>query len=453
MKNSLNNQKQTEPMPKYTRIVVLIASFLGAFLLWIYAIGYDSSLFEETYNGVEVTITGEDALKANSGFTLAADQDFSSITITAKGKRAALNALEAKDFQAVVDVSKAQSAGWQTLDITVISPNGVEVVSQSSGTVRVFVDEFTQKNDLLTVEIDTGDKGYRLGEGVSRINFSVNPAVVTVSGPKSVLDSVARAVVKFPLDGNEIKEDVRGYGAITLFDKDGNTLNNQYLALSDSTAEVALTVIKEKVLPVRVALAGGALIEGITVETPVPGAITVSGSSAAISALGGELVLTIDETTLLPGKTHILEFPIVEMLPKNISTENSGNITVKITVPKLSVREYSISADRIEVENLPENYVCNIEKGIKVRVAGPLSAFEGFDSQTITAKIDFNNVTFTEAVAAADINLFAKEKVNTNGSYKANVTVELQGGDTPLYLINEPHEVSFTVSAVPEAVS
>jgi YbbR domain-containing protein len=278
------------------------------------------------------------------------------------------------------------------LDITVISPNGVEVVSQSSNTVRVFVDEFTQKNDLLTVEIDTGDKGYRLGEGVSRINFSASPAVVTVSGPKSVLDSVARAVIKFPLDGNEIKEDIRGYGAITLLDNEGRQINNQYLSLSDSTAEVALTVIKEKVLPIRVNLVGGALIEGIAVDTPNPGAITVSGSSSAISALGSELVITIDETTLLPGKTHAIEIPIVEMLPKNISTENSGNITVNITVPKLSVREYSISADRIVIENLPENYICNIEKGIKVKVAGPLKAFDGFDSGTITAKIDFNNV-------------------------------------------------------------
>ncbi|MBR4278762.1 MAG: hypothetical protein IKT34_01170 [Clostridia bacterium] len=175
-------------MSRTRKIIVFVGAVLGAFLLWIYAIGYDSTLFESTYNGIEVTVQGENRLAETRGFTLAEGQSFSSITIVAKGKRSELNALKPSDFQAYVDVSLADKAGSQTLDIIVKAPNGIEIVSQSSTTVEVFVDEFTQHNESLAVVVNSGE--YRLGEGVAAIALSVNPAAVTVSGPKSILESI-----------------------------------------------------------------------------------------------------------------------------------------------------------------------------------------------------------------------------------------------------------------------
>ena len=131
-KNNLPEEaktKQNEHMPHIKKIAVMLLAIIGGFMLWIYAIGYDSTMFERTFDGVEVVIEGEDALALNKGYTLAENQKFSSVTVVARGKRSELNELDSSDFRPVIDVSQAENAGDQTLNIVVYSPNGIEVVA------------------------------------------------------------------------------------------------------------------------------------------------------------------------------------------------------------------------------------------------------------------------------------------------------------------------------------
>ncbi|MBQ4316840.1 MAG: hypothetical protein IJC20_01195, partial [Clostridia bacterium] len=230
-KQEESNVKQNKHISRTQKAALIVLSFLGAFMLWIYAIGYDSTLFERTFDGVAVVIEGETALAENKGYTLAREQEFSSITVVAKGKRSELNALNSSDFRAVIDVSQSRSAGSQTLNIVVYSPNGIEVVSQSSTTATVYVDEFTQRDEMLSVSVDTGD-GYVMSEGISFVNSVANPLSVIVSGPASVLDSVEGAYVKFNLDGYEISDNIYGYGVIELRDKSGKVIDNPYVTVS-----------------------------------------------------------------------------------------------------------------------------------------------------------------------------------------------------------------------------
>ncbi|MBQ1206182.1 MAG: hypothetical protein IIX67_03160, partial [Clostridia bacterium] len=173
MKNKTNseevNRQKKERLPRIKKIIFMLMALVGAVFVWLYAIGYDSTLFERTFDGIPVVLEGEDELRDAKGFTLAEGQEFSSITVVAKGKRNELNELSASDFRAVVDISKIENAGDQTIGITVYSPNGIEVVSQSSTTVNVFVDEFTQRNELLSVSVDIGNQ-YVMAEGITFVN-------------------------------------------------------------------------------------------------------------------------------------------------------------------------------------------------------------------------------------------------------------------------------------------
>lgn len=106
-------------MSRAAKTVVLIAAVLGALLVWIYAMGFDNTLFERTFNGITVVLEGESKLTEKYGYTLAGGQTFSSITVVAKGKRSELNALSESDFRAVVDVSLLEQPGLQTAGIVV----------------------------------------------------------------------------------------------------------------------------------------------------------------------------------------------------------------------------------------------------------------------------------------------------------------------------------------------
>ncbi len=423
-------------MTRGRKIATFIVSLLGALVLWIYAIGYDSTLFESTFSGVEVVVQGEDILAANKGYTLAEKQSFSSITVVAKGKRSELNALSAEDFRAVVDVSKAANAGEQTLNITVYSPNGIEVVSQSSTTVTVFVDEFTQRNDLLSVSVDTGDK-YVMTENVTFVSAVANPLSVTVSGPKSVLSKVEGAYVDFNLDGHEISDNLSGYGAIELRDASGNVIENPYITISEATAYVTVTVTKQKTVPVRVVFTGGVFDINDIATTVSAQSVTVSGSPEALSAIN-EMVLEIDETAV--DGTEVFEFSIGAMLPSGVTNE-SGNskISVSVTMPELSVRNYTISTDKIIVENLPEGYTYEIKESLVVTLIGPRDAFLEFDDTKLSAKVNFDRVT-----------------VEPDGSYTARALIDTGGENSAIYAQSKDYTVAFTANApviLPEDVS
>lgn len=422
-----NQDKHPVGISRGTKLFGLLLAFFSAIALWLVAIGYDSTLSESTFNGVEVVIEGEELLAASKGYTLASEQRFSSITVVAKGKRSELNELTSEDFRAVVDVSQATRAGEQTLNIMVYSPNGIEIASQSSTTVSVFVDEFTQRNDLLSVSVDTGDK-YVMSEGVTFVSSVANPLSVTVSGPKSVLDSIQGAYVSFNLDGYEISDNMSGYGPIELRDANGNVIDNPYISVSDSTAYVTITVTKQKTVPVRLVFTGG-MYDPADIATIVSAqSVTVSGTPQALEAIS-EIVLELDETSV--DGTQVFEYSIGAMLPSGVTNE-SGNskISVTVTMPELSVRNYTITADKITVENLPEGYTFEIKNNIEVTLIGPREAFADFDSSLLTATVNFDRVT-----------------VEPDGSYTAEAAIDLGGEYTGIYVQSKGYVVGFTANA------
>lgn len=422
--NEQNNKKNN--VTRIQKVAILVLSILGAFMLWIYAIGYDSTLFERTFDGIPVVIEGESALVESKGYTLAREQEFSSITIVAKGKRSELNELDASDFRAVIDVSQSEGAGSQTLNIVVYSPNGIEVVSQSSNTATVFVDEFTQRDELLSVSVDTGN-GYVMTEGITFVNAVANPISVVVSGPVSVLDSIEGAYVRFNLDGYEISDSVYGYGAIELRDKYGKIIDNPYVTVSDSTAYVAISVTKQKSIPVRVAFTGG-MFDTSDVSLSVSAeTVTVSGSPEAIDGID-ELVLTIDETAI-DGKAEF-EYNIGSLLPKGVSNESGvSKITVDVELPKMSVRTYRVKAEDIDIINLPSGIKAEATSGLELKLIGARDAFDSFDFSKISVSADFDRVT-----------------VEPNGSYSANAIISLGEDSGVIYLLNESYTVNFTVN-------
>ncbi|MBO5913839.1 MAG: hypothetical protein J6Q72_00690 [Clostridia bacterium] len=434
MKNNQTEEKAKKQKVKLSRamsILFVVLSVLAAFVLWVYAIGYDSTLFERTFDGISVVIEGEAALRDTKGYTLASGQEFSSITVVAKGKMSELNELSADDFRAVIDVSQAQAAGDQTLNIVVYSPNGIEIVSQSSTTASVFVDEFTQKNELLSVSVDVGNS-YIMAEGVTFVSASANPLSVLVEGPASVIGQIKGAYVKFDLENRVITDNIYGYGAIELRDADGRVIDNPYIKLSDTTAYVTVSVTKQKSIPVRVAFTGGVFSPSDAAIELSASAITVSGTPEALKSID-ELVLNIDETAIDGSKSF--EFPIGSLLPNGVSNESgSSKISVKVTMPELAVRAYRIKKEAISVINLPENSAFEISDDITVYLIGPREAFGSVDRNALSATVDFNRITIEDE------------------GYSGSALIELGNEYDGIYVLNKEYTVYFTVSILKKSI-
>lgn len=419
---------QSNGMSRTRRIVTLAASLFGALLLWIYAIGYDSTLFESTFPGVAVVIEGEDMLIATTGYTLAEQQEFLPITVVAKGKRSVLNELSAEDFKAVVDVSRVSQAGEQTIDVIVYSPNGIEVVSQSTTTVQIFADEFTQ-NGMVAVNVELSGN-YTLAEGITIGSATAEPQTIMVSGPKSVLEQISGAYVKHNLEGQEISGNKAAVGDIELRFKNGKVVDNPYVKLSQTTADINISVTKQMTVPVKVKFTGGKFDESDLSVILSPSTVVVSGTPDALEQMDQEIIVPIKETAI--EGTQVFEFPISSFLHDGVTKVSSDSkIVVTVTLPELAVRYYTIDRSKIIVENLPEGYTYEILEDLPVTLIGTRDAFLEFDDTQLYATLNFDRIT-----------------VNTeNGTYSAIAQPELGGEYKGLYAQDKNYSISFAVKA------
>ncbi len=410
-------------MSRAAKTVVLIAAVLGALLVWIYAMGFDNTLFERTFNGITVVLEGESKLTEKYGYTLAGGQTFSSITVVAKGKRSELNALSESDFRAVVDVSLLEQPGLQTAGIVVYSPNGIEVVSQSSTTVQIFVDEFTQMT-YVPVEVDLGN--YRMGEGITFASGMANPQFINISGPKTELERISGAYVDFDLSDYELTQSVSGKGRIVLRDEKGNNIENRYITCSETEAYVTVALSKQKTIPVKVKLTGGKFSqEDVTVRLSAT-TITVSGTPELVDSMD-EFPLEFDETVFIGESSR--EYIISALLPEGVVNESGfSKITVDVRLPELSVRRIKISAGDIKLENLPEGMTAEFAGGVTVTLVGPRDAFSGFDFSGVSVIADYNDIT-----------------VNSDGSYTARLRVVTGDESGVIYPLGVEYTAVFTV--------
>ena len=143
------NAMNKEESGRKGKIAIFVAALFGALLLWLYAIGYDTEIDEQTFAGIPVEIIG---IHTN-GYTVAEAESFSlNVDVHASGTRSTLNALDAGDFSAYVDISTVDQPGLVTLPVTVVTPSGVTAANPSITNITLYVDVFTSRNIDVQIE-------------------------------------------------------------------------------------------------------------------------------------------------------------------------------------------------------------------------------------------------------------------------------------------------------------
>ncbi len=427
--NKISFEKKQLPVENKTKLAQIAAiaiSVFGALFLWIYAIGYDSTQFERTFNGVEVVFEGEEQLREEKGLTLPYQQESFFITVVAQGKRSELNALDATAFKAVIDISQTDKAGEQTFDIVVKTPNGITVAEQSSYTATVLVDEFTVRPQLLNVNPDKSYYTTQYAENVIGHKYDINPKTVIVEGPKSVLDKIDEVYVDFDLEGKVISDDIKGWGAICLRDKNGTEITNPYIRLSETTAYFMIEVVKEKTVPVKYDFKGSVDFQPLQNVTLSHDSITVQGPSSALSAFN-EYVITIDEATI----GSYTEIDHLVALPDKISRSEGAPSEIKVRVDLRSdmiTRSFRFSANEISVSGAPDNAVCNIRDGVNLTVVGLKDVVSLIKREDIKVLLDYGT-----------------RIPNPDGSFKAEYVVEINESIKGAYALKDSKTISFNV--------
>jgi YbbR domain-containing protein len=360
-----------------------------------------------TLYDVPVVLTGLDDLWKNDLILSAESQaKLTKISVTLGVRMQELSRVTTDKVTAKADLSSITQAGNHEVAISVSSVLGT-VYGQNPEKVQVTVEPLASK----TVPVSAQSQGTP-AEGYTVSSVGLSPNVITVDGPKSLVDQVYKAQVQ--VDVNQINKSTSGSQSFILVDEAGNGISSQGLTLSTSGVITTLDVKKTMTLPVNAAMTvtgadrlpvGYELVE----VKAVPDKVQVTGSESALSGLVELTTGALDIADVIGSKTFTVNLKPV------------SGVTMEVSQVEVVVRVEPVSVTRTIAE-VPVKVV-NLAEGFK-----PVGEGSTLDPATVDV-----TVTGPEAVVSKlsiqDIDLTVDAAGMSAGSHQLQVAVKLEAAD------------------------
>ena len=346
-----------------------LVSLALAFVVWVIVVAYYNPETTNTIEGVPVTVNYEQSVLKEQGLILVTVPD-ETIDVKIEGRREKLALIGKDKVTAVISIASVTKPGEYDLPINVaVDGQTVTTVSQSKQTMRLKFEKAISSQ--FTVDVIT--KGEVAKDYV--LEKVATPTVVTVSGPKSVVEKITESGV---------------YDATIMYlDKNGEKLEDTFL--TTDTVKVNISVLAEKVVPLQVELinsAGGN--DGMYLQPVIePETITIAGSAEALEAINNISLGKVDVAEIDVGA--VKELPLI--LPngiKNVSAVEKAKVTFGFD--GAVTKQFKISTDLIQFENLVAGTKVSVPDGeITVMVRGDASDMNKLKASDISLRIDCKN--------------------------------------------------------------
>ena len=326
-----------------------ILSFLLAIMLWLIVVNIDDPVTTQTFNNIPVTVTNTEVLAATNQ-TYQIEDGTQNVSVTVRAKRSVLNKIKADNIKATADMKELtlQTQIPISVEIAGVSYESVEV---SPRNLQVKLeDEETKKFPIVPKTTGTVRDGYALGE------IQAVPEMVSIRGPKSVIDSISKVEASVSVSG--LSEDVVTKSELVLYDSDNNVIDQSLLAnnLGTEGVSVSVQVLETKSVKVefdtsQITAADGYSVSDIKYE---PDHVNVTGREEDLKKLKK---ISVPASALsMSGLTSKTEkvVDIADYLPDDISLtdENAGSVVVTVGIDKDGTKSYDISMGAIKVNNL-----------------------------------------------------------------------------------------------------
>lgn len=228
---------------KDRKVIVKLVCVLLSFSLWFYVTNVENPNRTVTIRNIPVTIKNASNLRS-LGLVLAPNQDYS-INVKIEGQASDVYSVKAEDFSLVVDLKDyALKKGSNTVPIKVTNyPAGIKIKNKDLLSLDLQIEkyekkEFTVKNNV----------SYDLKSGYSLNSETITPSKITVSGAKSLVDSVNKVALIGTAEG--VSDGYSGTFQIKAYDKSNNEVDG--ISLSSTTAVLKVDASSSKQVEVKV---------------------------------------------------------------------------------------------------------------------------------------------------------------------------------------------------------
>lgn len=399
------------------KVYSIILSLLVAFGLWWYVINNVSQETDFTFYNIPVVRAGEAVLTERNMMVTAISN--TSVSVNLAGARSDLNKIDSSNTSAVVDLSRIEEPGEDIpLNYTMSFPSDVpasalDVLGKEPNTVFVDVDY------RRTAEIPVVVKwaGTRTEDYIyDTENYTLDMTTVSISGPATVVDTIAQAVIE--VDLTERSESISEGFRYTLCDIEGNPVDAKLITTNAEEVRLDAQIqrIQEVKLVADVIYAGGATTSNTVIKLQ-PETIRVSGGDAVLKELGDSFtVCTINLAEIERTNKEGIKYTI--SLPEGV-TNQTGVTEVTVTVEFHGLRTREFIVENFQMVNMPEGLTAEIiSANLTVKVRGPEAEVEKLKAEDIAVAVDFANAEVGTATYKASITI--SDKFPNVGALKAS---------------------------------
>lgn len=405
-----------------SKVVTFLLSLLFACGLWLFVVTVEQPESENTYYDIPVIFQNDgEKLLRDRGLMIVSERP--TVTLKLKSTRTNLRNLNESNINILVSLANVTKPGSHKLNYSISYPGNipsgeVSVVSASMEQISIKV----ERRVTVPVPVVPVYKGTVADPDTMIARYEeveMDYKTIEVTGPESVMQNVAQAVVQVDVTGQS--QTIAGEYPYTLCDKEGNPIESTQLTTTVESVYLTLKIDRVKDIELRVVvIPGGGATEATSTITIDPVKIRVSGPEALLEDLEYREIGTIDLGTLKKAETFT--FPIV--LPEGVINE-TGVTEAKVDVkfPNLMTRKFSVKD--IKIINLPEGLKAElITEALEVTVRGLASQVGRMTPADLTVTVDLKDVqvgTFTKGVTVIIASKYPD--VGTMGTYSVSLNV------------------------------
>lgn len=414
-----------------------LASVLLSVILWLVVTSVENPTVSDYYYNIPVKLLNTELITDSGQVYEILDNTGVLSRVTVRAPRSVISELNENNIIATADVSDISSLDTIAIKLTTdVHAKDISSITGNNDTVKLKIENKKSKALALKATVSGQvTEGYMVGEVTPDQNL------VRISGPESVIDRIAKAVIDVDVTG--MTSDIVTNADIKLYDAEGNSVDADNVTLNIETVGVKVNIWQTAEVPVKYNVMGtpGA---GHQATGEIEGngeTILIAGKASAIRAIT-EIEIPEEELDITDmTEDYTTEIDVRKYLPDNVylADPEAAKRTVTVHIESEISKRLEIRSEKVKITNLPDGYD---------------AAITGLDEEAFTIEViglskDVAALQAADISGVVDIQDFTREREMTDpepGFY----TVEVDFGFPENVTLLEPVEVILHISKIEE---
>lgn len=360
--------------------------------LWSTLIAQDPTLTrEKVFTDVTVNVAGQEAIKRN-GFIVTDGLDrIPTVTLEVDVPQTQYANAIPSVYTPRIDLSRITQAGEQ--EVRVITSNSASygaVNSVMPDTVTLKVEEYTTRYRIPLVMTQAGE----IDEAFFSSAVTIDPPMVAVSGPKSLVNRIVRA--EAVLDFSELPQrigTIRTAIPFVLRDVYGNAVESELLEVTSESVLLDTVIVEQTLYPKKELTLSTA---GLVIGTPAVGyeVKEITFSQNVVEIAGNEDSIRMMEDVFTDAEIDVTG--LKETISRQIRLRKPSNLvllspdTVSVTIkigPIRTKREFRDVRITLEGGDSRHGYTLK-QRSANVMLEGPILWLEALKQSSLSLTVD-----------------------------------------------------------------